>query len=100
MKKHLKRGYIRTRNDEMCEYTIVGMDYVRKVLKKLLPNLYLKKQLAKAIIKLIDSWPKYGRPTLKEYLKFCRQVDATAVYNYSKKRTITTATVEKYLTKN
>ena len=97
LKIQLSEGYIRQRNDGMSEYTIVGMQAVKKVLGKLLPHLRLKKQLAKAMIKLINCWPVNGRPEVDYYLKLCRQVDATALYNYSKKRTITTATVERFL---
>lgn len=93
-------GYIRQRNDGMSEYTIVGMQSVKKVIEKLLPHLRLKKQLAKVMIKLINGWPRNGRPSIEHYLRLCRQVDASALYNYSKKRTITTAVVEKYLANN
>jgi hypothetical protein len=100
LKVRLREGYIRRRNDGMSEYTIVGMKGVKKILVMLLPHLTLKKQLAREIISLISQWPENGRPTKEKYLKLCRRVDATAVYNYSKKRKITTAQVEKYLTKN
>ena len=97
LKTKLFEGYIRRRNDDMSEYTIVGMKAVVKVLRQLLPHLRLKKELAKAILRLIKAWPKNGRPTQSADLQICRQVDATALYNYSKKRTITTATVERFL---
>jgi hypothetical protein len=98
LKTQLSAGYIRQRNDGMSEYTIVGMKVVKKVLEKLLPYLRLKKQLAYTVIKIIDGWPSNGRPKINHYLKLCRQVDASALYNYSKKRTNNTATVEKHLT--
>ena len=97
LKSKLSAGYIRRRNDDMSEYTIVGMEAVAKILLRLLPHLRLKKELTKAMLKLIEAWPKNGRPSRSIYLKLCRQVDATARYNYSKKRTITTATVESFL---
>lgn len=64
LKTHLKEGYIRQRNDGMSEYTIVGMQSVKKALSILLPHLRLKKQLANAILKIIASCPQNGRPTI------------------------------------
>lgn len=94
LKTKLRYGYIRNRNDEMSEYTVVGKKEVADILKLLKTHLHLKKQLAAKIVK-ISKMVKY--PQIKDFLRFCRLVDETAKYTYSKKRKITTAQVEKYL---
>ena len=93
LKGKLKYGYVRTRNDGMAEYTIVGHDAVREVLSKLLPHLKLKQELAKLAIK-ISKVPK--KPTPQELLRYATLVDRSAGYNYSKKRTNTRESVEAY----
>jgi len=98
LKNKLSQGYIRKRNDGMSEYTIVGMNSVKKVLQELLPFLRLKKDLAISVIKIIELWPDNGRPTKSLYLRLCEMVDKTAKYNYSKKRTVTAEIVKEYLT--
>lgn len=99
LKSKLSAGYIRRRNDDISEYTIVGMKNVKKVLEKIILYLRLKKQLAKSIIKIIDLWPSNGRPSVRRYKRLCLLVDKTAKYNYSKKRTVTAAIVNEYLAK-
>ena len=94
LKTKLKYGYVRNRNDGMSEYAIVGMNEVAKILGLLKSHLHLKRQLATEIIRISEI---QKNPDVKTYLKFCRLVDKTAQYTYSKKRKITTAMVEKYL---
>ena len=98
LKCQLKIGYIRRRNDDMAEYTIVGLSEVRNVLKMLLPFLRLKKRLAGQVISLIESHPK--KMTTKELVRLSKLVDKTAVFNYSKRRTNTSETVRLFLKKN
>src|SRR3990170_1512030 len=43
LKKRFSLGYIRQRNDGICEYTIVGVKPVMGILKILYPYLRLKK---------------------------------------------------------
>ena len=91
----LKTGYIRQRNDGMTEYTIVGLKEVKQILELLYPFLRLKKQLAKEIIKLINSYPT--KMTVEDLIRLSGIVDKTAKFNYSKKRTNTSETVIAFL---
>lgn len=94
LKKKLKVGYIRERNDGMVEYTIVGKKPVSRILENLIPYLKLKKRQAKLILRITEMKRK---PSPKQFLRFCHLVDESAKYNYSKKRTRTTASVIRYL---
>lgn len=94
LKLKLKYGYIRIRNDDMAEYTIVGHGEVREVLTKLLSHLKLKKDLAKLAIQISKVSKK---PSVKELLSYALLVDKSAKYNYSKKRTNTYQQVKAYL---
>ena len=42
LKSIFNEGYVRNRNDDMSEYTIVGIDSVKRVLKLLKPYIKLK----------------------------------------------------------
>ena len=95
LKGQLQSGYIRYRNDDIAEYTIVGFKEVDIVLKRLLPYLRLKKELARHIIRIIETYPK--RMTPKELVRLSKLVDRTASFNYSKKRTNTSKSVWSYL---
>jgi len=99
LKGQLKYGYVRIRNDRMAEYTIVGYQPVYEVLTKLLPYLRLKQALAQKVIDLCVKGigSSSQRMTPQELLERAALVDETAKYNYSKKRTITQATVRKFL---
>ena len=98
LKSQLKIGYIRHRNDGMTEYTIVGLREVDIVLKTLLPFLRLKKELAEQMIKLIAAHPRKMTP--EKLVRLSKLADATAKFNYSKKRTNTSETVRSYLIKS
>jgi len=95
LKSQLQLGYIRYRNDDISEYTIVGFKEVNSILKRLLPYLRLKKELARHIIRIIGTYPK--RMTPKELVRLSKLVDNTANFNYSKKRTNTSKSVWSYL---
>jgi len=95
LKRRLKLGYIRHRNDGMTEYTIVGLKEVESILVPLLSHLRLKKQLSEQVIRLIRAHPKTMTPL--KLVRLGKLVDATAKFNYSKKRTNTSATVQQYL---
>lgn len=84
LKSKLKLGYVRDRNDDMSEYTIVGLKEVASVLKLFLPYLRLKKRLAHLLMR-ISRLPQ--RPTPKELIRYAKLVDQSAGFNYSKKRT-------------
>ncbi|RLC37552.1 hypothetical protein DRH29_01650 [candidate division Kazan bacterium] len=102
LKNQFKFGYVRVRNDQMAEYTIVGYQPVYDVLTKLLPYLRLKKTLAQKVIDLcvLGIGSSHQRMSPRELLKRAALVDETAKYNYSKKRTINQTTVKKFLQTN
>ena len=95
LKDRINIGYIRHRKDGMTEYSIVGLREVVSVLNILLPYLRLKKELAEQVIRLIGEHPK--RMTPGKLIRMSKLVDATAQFNYSKKRTNTSKTVRAYL---
>ena len=94
LKTKLNYGYIRDRNDGITEYTIVGLEEVKTVLELLLPFLYLKKELAKKVIRLIESHPR--RMSKQELIRLSYLVDETAKFNYSKRRTNTSETIQSF----
>lgn len=94
LKTKLRYGYVRNRNDGMSEYTIVGLQEVGAILKELLPYLRLKKALARIAMR-IEKMPK--RPKVEELLKYAAMVDESAKFNYSKKRTNRTSTIQTFL---
>src|SRR3990172_9984245 len=61
IKRKLKSGYIRVRNDGMSEYTIVGVEPVGKILKLLYPYLRLKREQAKLTLYVLSKMPGRGR---------------------------------------
>ncbi len=97
LKKQLGFGYIRARRDGMTEYTIVGLREVDHVLTLLYPFLRLKKELAKDVLKIIKLHPIQRKMTRSQLIKLSALVDKTARFNYSKKRTITSAKVITFL---
>ena len=94
LKRELKFGYIRVRNDGVAEYAIVGYNQVAAVLQMIYPYLMLKQKLAKMILQIAKK-PKFL--SNKEFLKYCKLVDKTAQYTYSKKRTKTAKDVKEFL---
>lgn len=98
LKKKLTHGYIRNRNDGMCEYTIVGVEQVKSVLEIFYPYLKLKKLQADLALKIFRQMPDKGkRMNPKLLLKLAKEVDKFAILNYSKKRTNTSLQVEDFL---
>jgi intein-encoded DNA endonuclease-like protein len=100
LKEQLGYGYVRNRPDGMTEYTIVGIREVESVLKLLLPFLHLKQELARLVISIIENYPPPRKMTAEILLALAQMVDKTAVYNYSKKRTRTSADVRQFLSEN
>jgi hypothetical protein len=98
LKMKLKFGYIRNRNDGMCEYTIVGTESVSQILNLFKPYLRLKKKQASLALKVLGKMPGKGNKiTPKELFKLSKLVDGFANLNYSKKRTNTSEKVEEFL---
>lgn len=97
LKSRLGFGYIRARRDGMTEYTIVGLQEVEQLLTLLQPFLRLKKELARSVLKIIKIHPEQRKMTRAQLIKLSGLVDKTAAFNYSKKRTITSAKVITFL---
>lgn len=97
LKEQLDYGYIRMRNDGMSEYAIVGFREVEHVLTLLYPFLQLKKDLARDVLRIINSHTTQRKMTAPKLISLSKLVDKTAEFNYSKKRTNTTATVVSFL---
>ena len=95
LKKKLQFGYIRQRKNGMTEYTIVGFAEVGGILKILQPYLRLKKILSGKVLKLIEEHPKKMSP--EKLIQISHLVDETAAFTYSKKRTNTSETIERFL---
>lgn len=94
VKRLLKYGYIRNRNDDMSEYTIVGVPSVHEVIKELYPYLRLKRPHAELAFKIIENIPK--RYTPEKLIAIGKLVDQYAELNYSKRRKNTSETIEKF----
>lgn len=97
LKARLGYGYIRARRDGMTEYTIVGLKEVEHLLTLLYPFLRLKKDLARSVLKIIKNHPPSRKMTQVQLIKLSALVDKTARFNYSKKRTVTSAKVITFL---
>ena len=97
LKEVFKCGYVRERNDDISEYTIVGHDEVKRVLKLLQPYVRLKKAQIKLAIEILKKIKEVDVLTPKLLLKFSKSVDQFAMLNYSKKRTNNSKKVEAHL---
>lgn len=98
VKKKLKDGYLRQRNDGMVEYTIVGIKPVTRILKLLKPYLRLKQKQAKIALKVLSLMPGSGRQMKPKLLyNLAKEVDKFADLNYSKKRINTSLKLKEFL---
>ena len=88
-------GYIRHRKTGVSDYTIVESNKVRNVLKRLQPYVRLKCEHVKLGIEILDMLGSVG--TADGFLAVCRKVDYFKNLNYSKKRTVTSQDVERFL---
>ncbi len=88
-------GYIRHRKTGMSDYTIVESKEVKKILELLQPYTKLKKkqvELGLNILKKLEN-----KKSDEDFLDICKLVDNFKELNYSKKRTITSETVTKFI---
>ena len=98
LKEKLIYGYVRDRNDDISEYTIVGVDSVKKILNLLYPYLRLKKRQAELSISVLSRMPGKGKKiTPKLLLELSKEVDEFVFLNYSKRRTNTSEKVKDFL---
>jgi hypothetical protein len=98
VKKKLKDGYLRQRNDGMVEYTIVCIKPVTRILKLLKPYLRLKQKQAEIALRVLGLMPGSGRQMKPKLLyNLAKEVDKFADLNYSKKRTNTSLKLKEFL---
>lgn len=98
LKKKLKHGYVRERNDGISEYTIVGVAPVSEATRLLYPYLRLKKKQSKLALSVLSKMPGRGREmNPKLLLDLSYEVDKFADLNYSKRRTNTSKKVKDFL---
>ena len=100
LKHKLRFGYLRDRNDNLSEYTIVGFREVAVVLRKLLPYLLIKRKQAKLALKIISRLENIGSMDSKLLLAMAKEVDKFKELNYSKKRVNTSAKLSEFLNRN
>lgn len=92
LQKKINKGNIRIRKDDMIELCILGANPVKEMLILLIPFLQIKKNLAKLVLNIIDNVKNVSSEAC--FIEVCKLVDKTAEYTYSKKRTITSVTVQ------
>jgi len=97
LKEQFGAGYIRTRG-EMCDYTVVGRDEVKKILLLLRPHVRLKKKHVELGLQILEK--QENLETEKDFLEVCRLVDKFGEINYSKKRKQTMAVVKAHFANN
>ena len=97
LKRKLKYGYVRDRNDGMSEYTIVGIRQVREILVLLEPYVRLKRKQIALAHRICEKIPK--RVTPKSLIAIGKLVDRYAELNYSKKRTNTSEVLQCFIDK-
>jgi hypothetical protein len=95
LKQMFSSGYIRRRATGMSDYTIVEPAEVRRILELLQPYVRLKKEHVRLGLEILDRLPKVDDAT--EFISSCRLVDRFRDLNYSKKRTVTSESVEEHL---
>jgi len=95
LKEQIGSGYIRHRKTGISDYTIVESKEVRKLLILLQPYVKLKKRHVELGLEIINKLD--NKKSDKDFLEICKLVDKFKDLNYSKKRTITYETVNKFL---
>lgn len=89
-----KTGYVRVRNDNMSELTIVEKKAVKEILLGILPYSWAKQSLVKLLLKIIDHLDKVK--TRDDFLGVCQLVDKVADFTDSKKRVNTSEKVKEF----
>lgn len=95
LKKKLRYGTLRKRNDGMSEYCIVGAEPVKKILNLICDKLRMKHKLCKLILTIIDDLKNIQNA--QDFVQISRKVDQVALWTDSKKRKITASVVENFL---
>lgn len=92
--KIFPQGTYRRRKDGVSEYAIVGTARVFPLCKKLLPFLQIKRKQASLLLQISRQLKKNQDPN--DFLALCRLVDQIGKLNDSKKRVISTETVQAF----
>ncbi|OGH29006.1 MAG: hypothetical protein A3F30_04135 [Candidatus Levybacteria bacterium RIFCSPHIGHO2_12_FULL_37_12] len=95
LKHKLRVGYLRDRKDGMAEYTIVGLEDVKRILLLAEPYVLLKRKQLKLALRIIDRL-KEGKINPGTFLRIAKEVDKFKILNYSRKRTNTYVQVHQY----
>ena len=90
-------GYIRHRNDDMTEYTIVGLTNVIPILEQLKPFVRLKRQHINVALEIAKLLPRYKRLDDELLLRVSKLVDQYGSLNYSKRRRNTSKELKAFL---
>jgi len=88
------KGTVRTRIDNISEFSIVGQNDVAILLKQIQPYLRVKKKQANLVLRICEQL-NLTKNDPGKFLKLCSLADHVAKLNDSKNRTNTTETVEK-----
>ena len=97
LKEKIGYGYIRDRNDGVSDYTIVGYDKVKEVLKMVKPYVVFKAVHVVRALGLLSAIRDTFKPTPEQLIKLAKLVDSYAILNYSKKKTNNATKVEEFL---
>lgn len=90
-----KSGYIRHRKTGISDYTIVAPDEVKSILLMLAAYVRLKREQVALGVEILEKLPQAS--DADSFLEVCRMVDRFKDLNYSKKRTINSTEVQKFL---
>ena len=93
LQKMIGQGTLRTRPDNICEYTLVGPEIVKNLLSILKP--FIRGKNRQLTLSLIIIHRLSRNQTRKEFFHLCKITDHFGFLNDSKKRTITKEVVEK-----
>ena len=97
IKDQIGYGYIRDRNDGVSDYTIVGYDRVKQVLRMVKPYVVFKAVHVDKALRLLIALKENQKPSPQEFLGLAKLVDSYATLNYSKKKTNNAKKLEDFL---
>ena len=95
LKQQFSVGYIRRRKTGISDYTIVESKEVRRVLELLQPYVRLKKEHVRLGLEILNEFPLAGDAA--KSISLAHLVDRFREINYSKKRSITSDSVDVHL---
>ena len=95
LKEQLGAGYIRHRKTGISDYTVVGSGEVKGILLLLQPYVKLKRKQLELSLPILQNLENLQSNA--DFLEACKMVDKFKNLNYSKKRSITHATVSESL---